>query len=93
MSHETPDPARRFARESELPTVCARKALVRVVESVGEFAMARERDVDLLTFAERRDLANALPRATWSALSAKTRVFLLDLLAATDAAAIGQATG
>ena len=76
MSNETPDPARRFAREFELRTVCARKALVRIVESVGEFAVARERDVDLLTFAERRDLANALPRATWSALSAKRAIHL-----------------
>jgi hypothetical protein len=93
MSHETPGPARRSAREFELPTVRARKALVRVVESVGEFAVARERDVDLLTFAERRGLANALPRATWSAVSAKTRMLLLDFLTATDAAAIWQATG
>ena len=93
MSHETPDPARRFARESELPTVCARKALVRVVESVGEFAMARERDVDLLTFAERRDLANALPRTTSSAMFEKARELLLDFLTATEAAAIWQATG
>lgn len=91
MSHETLDPARWFAHEFELPTVRARKALVRVVESAGEFAVARERDVELLTFAERRDLANALPRATWSAVLAKTRVLLLDILTATDAAAIWQA--
>lgn len=92
MSRETPGPARRFAREFELPIVCARKALVRVVESAGgEFAVARERDVDLITFAERRDLANALQRAAWSAVLAKTRVLLLDFLAATDAAAIWQA--
>jgi len=86
MSHETPDPTRRFAHEFELPTVRARKALVRVVESAGEFAVAHERDVDLLTFAERRGVANALARATWSAVSAKTRVLLLDVLTATDAA-------
>ena len=91
MSHKTPDPARRFSREFELPIVCARKVLVRVVESGGEFAVAREREVDLLTFAERRDLANALPRAAWSAVLAKTRVLLLDFLTATDAAAIWQA--
>jgi hypothetical protein len=93
MSHETPDPARWFAREFELPTVCARKARVRAVESVGEFAVARERDVDLLTFAERRGLADALPRAMSSAVLGKTRVLLLDLLTATNAAAIWQATG
>jgi hypothetical protein len=91
MSHETPDPARRFPHEFELPTVRARKALVRVVESAGEFAVAREREVDLLTLAERRDLANALPRATWIAGLAKTRVLLLDFLTATDTAAIRQA--
>jgi hypothetical protein len=91
MSHETPDPARRLSHELELPTVRARKALVRVVESAGEFAVARERDVDLLILAERRDLANALPRATSSAVLAKTRVLLLDFLTATDAAAIWQA--
>jgi hypothetical protein len=91
MSHETPDRAGRFAHEFELRTVRARKALVRVVEFAGELAVARERDVDLLTFAERRDLANALPRATWSAVSAKTRVLLLDFLTATDTPAIWQA--
>ena len=91
MSQETPGPARRFSRELELPIVCVCKALVRVVESAGDFAVAREREVDLLTFAERRDLANALPRAAWSAVLAKTRVLLLDPLAATDAAAIWQA--
>jgi hypothetical protein len=91
MSHETPDPARRLSHELELPTVRARKALVRVVESAGEFAVVREREVDLLTLAERRDLANALPRATWIAGLAKTRVLLLDFLTATAAAAIRQA--
>jgi hypothetical protein len=90
MSHETPDPAPRFGRELKLQVVCARRALVRVVESAGEFAVGRERDVDLLTFAERRYAANALPRATWSAVLAKTRVPLLDFLTATDAAAIWQ---
>ena len=91
MSDETLDPARRFAHEFELPNVWAREALVRVVESAGEFAVARERDVDLLAFPERRDLANALPRATWGAALAKPRVPELDILAATDAAAIWQA--
>ena len=91
MSHEVPDPARRLSHELELAIVCACKALVRVAESAGEFAVGRERDVDLLTFAERRGVANALTRQTWSALSAKTRVLLLDILTPTDAAAIWQA--
>ena len=91
MSHETPGPARRFSRELELAIVCAYKALVRVVESAGEFAVAREREVDLLTFAERRDLANALPRPAWSVVLAKTRVPVLDFLTGIDAAAMWQA--
>jgi hypothetical protein len=94
MSRETPNPARRFARELELPTVCARKALVRVVESAGQFGVPRdEPDVHLGTLAERRGLANALRRATWIAVLAKTRVLLLDLLTATDATAIWRASG
>jgi hypothetical protein len=66
---------------------------VRVVESTGEFAVAHETGVDLLTLAGRRDLANALPRATWSAGLEKTRAFLLDLLIETDAAATWEASG
>ena len=93
MSHETPDPARQLARELELPIVCARKAVVRVVEFAGQFGVPREPDLDLLTLAERRDLANALPRAAWSAVLAKTQVLLLDLLIATDAAATWEASG
>jgi hypothetical protein len=50
-------------------------------------------DLDLLTPAERRDLANALLRAAWSASLEGTRVLLLDLLIATDAAAIWEARG
>jgi hypothetical protein len=91
MSHETPDPARQFARELELQVVCARTALVRVVEFAGQFGVPREPDVDLRTLAARRDLANALPRATWSAVLEKTRELLLDFLTATDAGAIWQA--
>ena len=91
MSHETPEPARRFARELELQVVCGRKPLVRVVEFAGQFGVPREPDVDLRTLAERRDLANALPRATWSAALEKARVLLLDFRTATDAAAIWQA--
>ena len=36
-------------------------------------------DLDLLTPAERRDLANALLRAAWSAALEDTRILLLDL--------------
>jgi hypothetical protein len=45
-------------------------------------------DLDLLTRAERRDLANALLRAAWSAALEETRVLLLDLHIAADATAI-----
>ena len=44
--------------------------------------------LDTLTPAERRDLANALLRAAWSASLEETRVLLLDLHSATDPAAI-----
>jgi len=40
-------------------------------------------DLDLLSAAERRDLANALLRA-WSAVLQDTRVMLLDLLVEVD---------
>jgi hypothetical protein len=46
-------------------------------------------DLDLLTPAERRDLANALLRAAWSAALEDTRILLLDLLLEVDDAAIG----
>jgi hypothetical protein len=46
-------------------------------------------DLQLLTPAERRDLANALLRAAWSATLAETRILLLDLLIEVDDAAIG----
>jgi hypothetical protein len=45
-------------------------------------------DVNVLTPAERRDLANALLRAAWSATLAETRILLLDLLIEVDDAAI-----
>lgn len=48
--------------------------------------------IDLLTAAERRDLANALLRAAWSAALEDTRILLLDLLLEVDDAAIGGAT-
>lgn len=46
-------------------------------------------DLDLLTPGERRDLANALLRAAWSAALEDTRILLLDLLIEVDDAAIG----
>ena len=49
--------------------------------------------LDTLNPAERRDLANALLRAAWSASLEETRVLLLDLLVAADAAAIWEARG
>ena len=50
-------------------------------------------ELDLLTPAERRDLANALLRAAWSASLEETRVLLLDVVTATDAAAMWEAGG
>ena len=44
--------------------------------------------LDTLTPAGRRDLANALLRAAWGASLEETRVLLLDVLVATDAAVI-----
>ena len=46
-------------------------------------------DVELLTPAERPDLANALSRAAWSAALEETRVLLLDLLIEVDETALG----
>ena len=48
-------------------------------------------DLDLLTPAERRDLANALLRAAWSAALENTRLLLLDLLLEVDEAVLGGA--
>jgi len=47
-------------------------------------------DVDPFTPAERRDLANALLRAAWSATLSETRVLLLDLLIDVDEVALGE---
>jgi hypothetical protein len=47
-------------------------------------------DLDLLTAAERRDLANALLRAAWSAALEETRILLLDLLSAADDSVLEQ---
>jgi hypothetical protein len=46
-------------------------------------------DLDLLTLAERRDLANSLLRAAWSAALPEARLLLLDVLIEIDDAAIG----
>ena len=46
-------------------------------------------ELELLTPAERRDLANALLRAAWSATLENTRILLLDLLIEVDEAAVG----
>jgi hypothetical protein len=45
-------------------------------------------DLDVLTPAERRDLANSLLRAAWTAALEETRVLLLDLLVAADELAL-----
>jgi hypothetical protein len=49
--------------------------------------------LDTLNPAERCDLANALLRAAWSASLEETRVLLLDVVTATDAAAMWEAGG
>ncbi len=49
--------------------------------------------LDTLSPAERRDLANALLRAAWSASLEETRVLLLDLHIATDPAAVWEGRG
>ncbi len=41
-------------------------------------------ELDVLSPAERRDLANALLRAAWSAVLEETRIILLDLLVEVD---------
>ncbi|HEX4719779.1 MAG TPA: hypothetical protein VH300_14730 [Thermoleophilaceae bacterium] len=48
-------------------------------------------DVDALSAGERRDLANALLRAAWSAVLEETRILLLDLLVDVDDALLGEA--
>jgi len=46
-------------------------------------------DLNLMTPAERHDLAKALVRAAWSAALEHTRILLLDLLIEVDETAIG----
>jgi hypothetical protein len=48
-------------------------------------------ELDRLTPAERRDLANALLRAAWSAALEETRILLLDLVTEADHDALGEA--
>lgn len=48
-------------------------------------------ELERLTPAERRDLANALFRAAWSAALQETRILLLDLLLAADESVLGEA--
>lgn len=47
-------------------------------------------DLDLLTAAERRDLANALLRAAWNAALEETRILLLELLTVADDSVLEQ---
>lgn len=46
-------------------------------------------ELETLTPVERRDLANALLRAAWSAGLEVTRILLLDLLIAADDSVLG----
>jgi len=47
-------------------------------------------DLETLNPTERRDLANALLRAAWSATLAETRTLLLDLLVEADPDVVGE---
>jgi hypothetical protein len=59
------------------------------IHSEGSELGTLEIDLDVLTPTERRDLANALLRAAWSAALEDTRILLLDLLLEVDEAAVG----
>jgi hypothetical protein len=48
-------------------------------------------ELDALSPGERRDLANALLRAAWSAVLQDTRIVLLDLLVEVDDTVLGEA--
>jgi hypothetical protein len=48
-------------------------------------------ELDPLSPAEKRDLANALLRAAWSAVLEETRILLLDLLVDVDDLVGGEA--
>jgi hypothetical protein len=47
-------------------------------------------ELDQLSGAERRDLANALLRAAWSAVLPETRIALLDLIVELDDTILGE---
>lgn len=47
-------------------------------------------DLETLTDAERRDLANAFLRAAWSATLTETRALLLDALILADASVLDE---
>jgi hypothetical protein len=49
-------------------------------------------ELDTLAPGERRDLANALLRAAWSAVLEDTRILLLDLLVEVDDAIVEDVT-
>jgi hypothetical protein len=48
-------------------------------------------ELEALSPAARRDLANALLRAAWSAALEETRILLLDLFVEVDDAILGEA--
>ncbi len=48
--------------------------------------------LDTLSPAERRDLANSLLRAAWSAALEQTRILLLDILVEIDDTLVGGAS-
>jgi hypothetical protein len=50
-------------------------------------------ELEALTPAERRDLANALLRAAWTATLGETRILLLDLMVAVDESALAEGAG
>lgn len=50
-------------------------------------------ELEALTPAERRDLANALLRAAWTATLGETRILLLDLMVAVDESALAEDAG
>jgi len=69
------------------PRGCSRRSYDRGTEIGAERAGEASElwiPLDVLTSAERRDLANALLRAAWSAVLEETRVLLLDLLLQAD---------
>ena len=72
---------------SEMPCLDADSRILHGVRGVSQLRI----ELDALTPAERRDLANALLRAAWSAVLEETRIVLLDLLVEVDDAVLGDA--